>query len=151
MVSIGVHVDGPFTVGYPKDPRSDPDWRHTLRTLAILTLLLLLGGCAMAGTGVASATARPKDGTIHQSTYNDQWVYKPQSELDSLDVSKQKLEVVDISKRELGVSYLDPDVASGKYESEADKKIAQRLEARQAAWNQRLGIKTIKDEQEARK
>jgi len=106
----------------------------------------------MAGPGVASATPRPAPGMERDTTYNSDWVNKPRGTLDTLDsVQGDKIEVTDISEYELGKVYVDPDVANGKYASDADKKIAQRLEKRQEAWSNRMGIKTIVDEQQPKK
>jgi len=123
-----------------------------LRILACFALLLSLAACGMAGTGVARATPTPEPGMERETTYNSDWVAKPRGTLDTLDsVQGEKIEVTDISKYELGKVYVDPDVASGKYASDSDKKIAERLEKRQEAWRNRMGIKTIVDEQAPKK
>ncbi|MBE7493004.1 MAG: hypothetical protein HS108_14780 [Planctomycetes bacterium] len=124
-----------------------------MRTFALcLVVLLGLGGCAMAGPGVARGTPSAPPGMERETTYNSTWVNKPRGPLDTLDSpTGQKIEVTDISKYELGKVYTDPDVASGKYASEADKKIALQLEKRQEAWRNRMGIRTIVDEQQPSK
>lgn len=106
----------------------------------------------MAGTGVARGTATPPPGMERDTTYDSRWVAKPRGVLDTLDnPQNQKIEVLDVSKQELGKSSLHPDVLSGKYASEADRQLAMQMDKRQEAWRNRMGIKTIVDEQEQRK
>ena len=81
-----------------------------------------------------------------QNTYNSQWVTKEKGVLDSLDSQQAKVEVTDISQRELGKFYTDADIASGKYKSEGDKRVTQAIEARQKEWALRMGLRTIGEE-----
>lgn len=111
-----------------------------LRVLFPVLLFAVLTGCAMAGPGVARGTPQTPEGQHRNTTYNNQWVAQPANEVDSLDSMNQTVKVTDISERELGKVYVDPDVASGKYASEADKQVAKVLEARQAQWNARMRL-----------
>lgn len=101
----------------------------------------------MAAPGVARATPDPQPGLQRTSTYNSQWVNKPVSPVDSLDASMPKIEVTDISQRELGKFYIHPDVASGKYKTEIDRQIAKPVEDREREWKARMGIRNVGDEQ----
>jgi hypothetical protein len=116
-----------------------------VKRLAIIALLLGLGGCAMAAPGIARATPTPQGGLQRPSTYNNQWVNKPVNPVDSLDVMMPKVEVTDISQRELGKFYIHPDVASGKYRNEVERLIDQPVQARKDEWAARMGTKKPAD------
>lgn len=119
--------------------------------LATLALLFGLGGCAMAGPGIARGTPSGPGDQQRATTYNSQWVSKPVSEIDSLDTMQANAQATDISKRQLGQNYTDPDIASGKYTSVADKIVSERVNARQNDWKARMGIKNVNDEQAPKK
>jgi hypothetical protein len=112
-----------------------------VKRLAILALLLGLGGCAMSAPGVARAAPAAQPGIQPPSTYNSQWVNKPVNPVDSLDASMPKIEVTDISQRELGKFYIHPDVASGKYRNEVERLIDKPVQARKDEWAARMGTK----------
>ncbi|MCB9894082.1 MAG: hypothetical protein H6839_06530 [Planctomycetes bacterium] len=84
------------------------------------------------------------------TTYNSKWVNT--AEPDAINTLERKGELsVDISERQIGVRYLDEDSMIGdKYEPAYQKRQREREEARRKAWKEKMGLKTIKDEQKER-
>ncbi|MCC6463838.1 MAG: hypothetical protein IT463_00705 [Planctomycetes bacterium] len=121
-----------------------------MRLIAAIIGLLVLGGCSMSGPGIARIQPQPAPGTLQKTTYNSDWVSRPKDPVDSLDTMGATQLSVDLSKRELGANYLDPEVREGRYVDAAEKRQMERQAARKAAWRARMGLTNIKDEQEAR-
>lgn len=106
----------------------------------------------MASPGVASLGGTSTPGQAQPTMYNSDWVRKEPDAVDKLGgaAGNQHLSV-DVSERELGVRYMDEkseigDTGKRGYEI----RQAERREARQKAWGQRMGLKNIKDEQAER-
>jgi len=123
------------------------------KLIAIAAFGVLLAGCNMAGPGVMRVQPLEEPGQEHETTYNSEWVNKKAPDpVNTLD-NKGELSV-DLSERELGVRYMGEESMLGKkdveYESAADKRRRERVETRRAAWNKRMGIKTMNDEQKER-
>jgi hypothetical protein len=104
----------------------------------------------MSGPGVARVMPAPEPGVEHKTTYDSRWVTP--REPDAINsLNQQKDLSVDISERKLGVRYLDEDSKiGGKTVPAHEKRQHDREEARRKAWQARMGIKTVKDEQEKR-
>lgn len=107
----------------------------------------------MASPGVASlggSTTTP--GQSQPTMYNSDWVRKEPDAVDRMGhgTSKQHLGV-DISERQLGVRYMDEDSEIGNTTPRGyEIRQAERREARQKAWSNRMGLKNLKDEQAER-
>jgi hypothetical protein len=110
----------------------------------------LAAGCGMAGPGVARSQPAPAPGVEHETFYDSSWVTP--REPDAINTLNPQNEwSVDISKRELGVRYLDEDTKIGeKHVPAYEKRQQEREEARRKAWRARTGLKTMKDEQAER-
>ena len=116
----------------------------------IVSFAALLAGCNMSGPGVARVGALPAQGAPVETTYNSDWVNR--GEPDPVHSIERKGELsIDLSEREIGVRYLDEDTQIGDpYEPKYLQRQRERKEARQKALRERLGLKTIKDEEQER-
>lgn len=126
----------------------------SLRKLcAILGFAVLLAGCNMSGPGVMRVQPMQQPGQEYETTYNSEWVNKKAPDpLGELNGGRELS--IDISERELGARYMDEDRLVGtnevRYQSAAEKRQAERRNARREAWRTRMGIKTVTDEQKER-
>lgn len=111
---------------------------------------MLLAGCNMSGPGVARLGELPPQGVPQETTYNSKWVNTGAP--DPIDSLERKGDLsADLSQREIGVRYVDEDsIVGDEYEPKYLQRQRERKEARQKAWRERMGLKTIKDEEEAR-
>jgi hypothetical protein len=116
----------------------------------ILAFSALAAGCGMAGPGVARSQPAPAPGVERETFYDSSWVTP--REPDAINTLNQQKDLsADISDRELGVRYFDEDSKIGdKHVPAYEKRQHDREEARRKAWRARMGLKTIKDEQEER-
>jgi hypothetical protein len=122
------------------------------KLFALTAFTVLLAGCSMAGPGVVAAHPPYEVGQDHETTYNSEWVNKKADPVNTLDNDRELS--VDLTERELGVHYMGEDSMLGKkdtkYESAADKRRRERVEARRAVWHKRMGIKTMNEEEKER-
>lgn len=124
-----------------------------LRKFALIPLLVLIlaliAGCSMAAPGVASISAPPPPGG-RKTTYDNSWVNQPPNPTDNLPENQHMS--VDISERELGDPWWIDEDGNKKprrkpgYEERQEKRQAER----RAVIKERMGIKTMKDEQKER-
>lgn len=122
-----------------------------MRNLAILVLFgAFVAGCNMSGPGVARVGELPPAGVPVETTYNSEWVNRGEPDIiNSIERSGELS--ADLSEREIGVRYLDEDSTIGdEYEPKYLQRQRERQEARRKAWREKMGLKTIKDEEEER-
>ncbi len=102
-----------------------------MRVLTIgLFAMLVLGGCGMAGPGVASFRADQPAGVERTTLFNDSWVEEPErSELNELPEGELS---IDISERELGKNYHDPELRESRYMTRAERRQMERRKKRRA-------------------
>jgi hypothetical protein len=128
-----------------------------LRYLACLMLLsVFVAGCNMSAPGVARVGAPLPAGEQANTTYNSDWVNRgPADSVNGLN-GEQHMSV-DISERKLGTRYhMDEEARIGadgvRYNEPAhEKRQRERQEARRAVWRERMGFKTMADEEAERK
>lgn len=104
----------------------------------------------MSGPGVARVGELPRQGAPVDTTYNSDWVNR--GEPDAINSIEPQGELsADLSEREIGVRYLDEDSMIGdEYEPKYLQRQRERQEARRKAWREKMGLKTIVDEQKER-
>jgi hypothetical protein len=131
-------------------PSPAPTGLSLTKFVAILAFALLAAGCGMSGPGVARVMPAPAPGVEHKTTYDSRWVTP--REPDAINTLNQQKDLsADISDRKLGVRYLDEDSKIGDKTVPAwEKRQHDREEARRKAWQARMGLKNVKDEQEER-
>ena len=109
----------------------------------------------MSAPGVARVGAPLPAGEQTNTTYNSDWVNRgPANAVNGLNGEQQMS--VDISERKLGTRYnMDESARIGadgvRYsESAQEKRQRERQEARRTVWRERMGIKTMRDEESER-
>lgn len=134
-----------------KVPLENPGPGASLRVLIPAFIVgVFLAGCNMSGPGVARVGALPAQGAPLNTTYNSEWVNRGDPDPINSIERKGKLSA-DLSERELGVRYFDENSEIGDTrEPMYLKRQRERQEARQAAWREKMGLKTIRDEQKER-
>jgi hypothetical protein len=129
-------------------PTPAPTGCSLSKLAVILAFAVLVAGCGMAGPGVARSQPAPPPGTERETFYDSRWV-KPR-EPDAINtLNPQKDLSVNISERKLGVRYLDENSKIGDKTVPAyEKRQHDREKARRKAWQARMGLKTVKSEQD---
>ena len=104
----------------------------------------------MSGPGVARVGELPPQGVPLDTTYESDWVNRGEPDIINSIEPRGDLSA-DLSEREIGVRYLDEDSQLGDtYEPKYLQRQRERQEARRKAWREKMGLKTIKDEQQER-